>query len=107
MNCRLNKIRSIAGLSDALVEADPGHAADWYLDYGAAVEEILELGKRSPNLAMTCFDTDTISVITDKLPFRDILYIYDIELTGQAQLKEILSLIRRRKVNARKRARAT
>ena len=68
------------------------------------MEEILELGKRSPDLARTCFDVDTISAITDKLPFRDILYIYDIELTGQAQLREILSVLRRRKVNAQRRA---
>ena len=50
--------------TDALVDSDPAHAADWYLDFGAKVEEILELGLRSPDSAMTCYSVNTIFSIT-------------------------------------------
>ena len=53
---------------------------------------------------MSCFNCDIIHILMDKLPFRDITTVYDIELTGQALLKEILSLIMKRRLNAKKRA---
>ena len=60
----------------------------------------MELGKRSKNLAMTCYSDNTISTITSKLPFMDVNPIYNSELEGQAKLEEILSIIKKRKINA-------
>ena len=77
LNHRLRTIRNMNDLTDFLMESDPGYAAIWYLDYGAAVEEIIELGKRSSTLAMTCFDMNTICIIIDKLPFRYVQLIYE------------------------------
>ena len=42
-------------MTDAHVESDPGHAANWYLEFWAMVEEV-ELGKWSTNLAIFCFE---------------------------------------------------
>ena len=53
-------------LTDALVETNPAHAFDLYLDFEAEVQEILELAMWSSNSAMTCYNDNTISTITDK-----------------------------------------
>ena len=37
------------------MESDPGHAANWYLEFWAMVEEV-EFGKWSTNLAIFCFE---------------------------------------------------
>ena len=36
LNYRLKKVRSMPGLTDTLLQADPGFTATWYLDFGAA-----------------------------------------------------------------------
>ena len=90
INHRLRKIKGIPGLTDALVESDPAHVADWYLDFGAEAEEILELGMRSPDSAMT-YNVNTIFTITEKLPFHDSFQLYDSDLRGKAHLEEILT----------------
>ena len=104
LNYRLKKFRSMPGLTDSFLQADPGFTATWYLDFGKAVEEIYELGTKYPGLEHDCYNPCEIYRIIEKLPFRDVYQIYDKELEGRAQLEEILSVIQRSKANARRRA---
>ena len=104
VNHRLKLIKSMAKLTDALVQLDPGYTAIWYLDFGAVVEDILELGKRSETLAMTCYSSDTICFITKHLPFMDYNNICDSDLEGLDLLQEILILVKSRRANAQRRA---
>ena len=101
---RLKKLRAMPGLTDTQVQSYPSHAAIWYLDFGASVEEIYGLGTRCPKLGLTCFNPVAISTIINKLPYNVVNLIYDSELWGQAQLEEILTIIRSRKSNAQRRA---
>ena len=87
---RLKKLRAMPGLTDAQVQS--------------SVEEIYELGTRCPKLGLTCFNHVAISTIINKLPYNVVNLIYDSELWGQAQLEEILTIIRSRKSNAQRRA---
>ena len=101
LNYRLKKVRSMPGLTDTLLQSDPGFTATWYLDFGAAVEDIYDLGAKRASLEHTCFNPETI---TDKLPFSDSYLLSDSNLEGKAHLKEIINMIKKRKANAQKRA---
>ena len=92
------------GLTDALLQFDPLYTATWYMDFGAAVEEIYELGTEYPGLEHACYNPYEIYRVIEKLPYRDVYQIFDKELEGGAQLEEILSVIERSKANARRRA---
>ena len=83
---------------------DPGFTATWYLEFGATVEEIYDLGTKRASLEHACFNPETITIITDKLPFSDSYQLHDSTLEGQDHLKEIMNMIKKRKVNAQKRA---
>ena len=104
LNYRLKKVRSMPGLTDTLLQADPGFTATLYLDFGAAVEDIYDLGTKRASLEHTCFNAETITIITDKLPFSDSYLLSDSNLEGKAHLKEIINLIKKRKASAQKRA---
>ena len=104
LNHKVKKLVAMPCLTEAQVQSDPAHTAFWYLDFGAAFEDIYELGTRCPKLGLTCFNPVTISTIINKLPFNVVNILYDSELWGQAQLEEILIIIKRRKVNAQRRA---
>ena len=92
------------GLTDALLQSDPSFTATWYLDFGGAVEEIYDLGTKRASLEHACFNPETITTITDKLPFRESYLLHNSALEGQAYLKEIMNMIKKRKANAQKRA---
>ena len=85
------------GLTDTLLQSDPGLTATWYLDFRAAVEDIYDLGTKRASLEHACFNPETITIITDKLPFSDSYLLHD-------HLKEIMNMIKKRKANAQKRA---
>ena len=104
LNHRLKEFKNMAGLTDLEVKSDPEYASNWYLDYCVAVEGVLEIGKRSSTLAMTCYSSDTICFMTNCLPFMDITTICDSDLVGQDLLQEILNHIRSRRANAQRRA---
>ena len=70
LNYRLKKVRSTPGLTDTLLQSDPGFTATWYLDFGAAVEEIFELGTKYPGLEHDCYNPYEINRIIEKLSFR-------------------------------------
>ena len=103
LNYRLKKVRSMLGLTDALLQSDPGFTATWYLDFGAAVEEIYDHGTKRASLEHACFNPETITIITDKLPFSDSYLLSDSTLEGKDHLKEIMNMIKKRKINAQKR----
>ena len=104
LNHKLRNVQSMEVLTDAINEADPSYTKNWFLDYGAAVEDILELGSRSTKLAMSCFSTNTLSLIMCKLPFHVEEQVYDSELTGKSLLEEISAIIKSRRINAHRRA---
>ena len=104
LNYRLKKVRSMPGLTDTLLQSDPGLTATWYLDFRAAVEDIYDLGTKRASLEHACFNPETITIITDKLPFSDSYLLHDNNLEGKAHLKEIMNMIKKRKANAQKRA---
>ena len=81
---RLKKLRAMPGLTDTQVQSYPSQTAIWYLDFGASVKEIYELGTRCPKLWLTCFNPVAISTIINKLPYNVVNLIYDSELWGQA-----------------------
>ena len=85
------------GLTDTLLQSDPGLTATWYLDFRAAVEDIYDLGTKRASLEHACFNPETITIITDKLPFSDSYLLHD-------HLKEIMNMIKNRKANAQKQA---
>ena len=87
-----------------MLQSDPGFTATWYLDFGHAVEEIYDLGTERASLEHTCFNPETITIITDKLPFSDSYLLSDSNLEGKAHLKEIINIIKKRKASAQKRA---
>ena len=92
------------GLTDTLLQSDPGFTVTWCLDFGVAVEDIYDLGTKCASLEHTCFNPETITIITDKLPFSDSYLLSDSNLEGKAHLKEIINMIKKRKANAQKRA---
>jgi hypothetical protein len=68
LNHKLSRIERTTGLTDKLVETNPAYAATWLLDYGNAVEEIINLGDQGLGLEALALDAPALYTITSKLP---------------------------------------
>jgi hypothetical protein len=60
LNHKLSRIERTTGLTDRLVETNPLCAATWFLDYGNAVEEIVNLGDQGPGLEALALNAHTL-----------------------------------------------
>jgi hypothetical protein len=100
LNYRLSRIGQTPGLTDRLVETDPSYAATWFLDYGNAVKEVLNLGDQGPELEALAFSAPALYTITSRLPPTMISEIRGTKRHGKLMLGTISAAISKARIEA-------
>jgi hypothetical protein len=88
INYMLSRIIETPGLTDKIIETDPTHAANWYLDYGNTLKTVLSLGELGPELGAVAYSIPTLHTITSKLPSTMSVKVHDIRENGKTKLEK-------------------
>jgi hypothetical protein len=96
----LSRIGRTPGLTDRLVETDPAYAANWFLDYGNAVKEVLNLGDQGPKPGALAFSALTLYTIASRLPPTIINEIRRAKQHGKLMLRTISAAISEARMEA-------
>ena len=100
LNYKLSRIERTTGLTDRLVKTDPTYAATWFLDYGNAVKEVLNLGNQGPELEALAFSAPALYTITSRLPPTMINEIRGAKRHGKLMLRTISAAISKARMEA-------
>jgi hypothetical protein len=96
----LSRIGRTPGLTDKLMETDPGYAATWFFDYGNAVKEVLNLGNQGPKPEALAFSARALYTIASRLPPNIISNIRGTKRHGRPMLRTISAAISKARMEA-------